>query len=159
MAEALAVIAAAALLSLAVSLTVSYYIAGRVGRRYLRVIGVAGEYVAARLARRKHSRRRKRYVVFEVAGDAVPVEALDSALRSHIRKLLGVKGLSDMGYKLVYFDEEKRRGVIRVYSDYKLHLIGVMGLVRRVNDSRIALYPIATTGTLKKAGEYLGKRP
>lgn len=155
--DSLLLLAVSASLSLAVSLAVAYYTSRRVTGRYLRLLGLAGEYVASRLARRRHYKRRKRYVVFEVAGDRVSADAVDSALRSQIRKLLGVRGLSEMGYKLVYFSEEKRRGIIRVYSDYKLHLIGVLGLVRRVDGTKIAIYPIATTGSLKKAGQYVGK--
>jgi ribonuclease P/MRP protein subunit POP5 len=155
LATTLEALALAASVSALTSLAVSYLVSRHVARLHLRVIGLAGERVAARLAKRRLARRRKRYVVFEVSGGPVAAEALDAAIRAQMKKLLGVKGLSDAGYKLVYFDPRARRGVVRVYSDYKLHVIGVLGLVRRVGDRPVLVYPIATAGSLKKAGSRL----
>ncbi|MEB3860278.1 MAG: hypothetical protein LRS43_03615 [Desulfurococcales archaeon] len=145
----------AAASSAIVSLVVSYVVSRSMGRSLLRVIGLAGDHVAARLARKRLARKRRRYIVFEAAGDHASMEGIDREIRSQIRRLLGIKGLSDMGYKLVYFDSKTGRGIIRVYSEYKLHLLGVLGLIRRIGDGSVRLYPIATTGSLKKASSYL----
>jgi ribonuclease P/MRP protein subunit POP5 len=66
-------------------------------------------------------------------------------------KLLGYKGLSETDMKLVYFNEKRSRGIVRVRRDKRYAALAVLGFVRKINNEDIMFIPIATSGSLKRA--------
>ena len=101
---------------------------------------------------------RKRYIVFEVLGqENISMNELDNEIRRSIITLLGKKGIVEVGYKLIFYDESKCKGIIRSNNRGYKFLIGVLGLVRKIRDKNILIVPISIHGTLKKAYEKIGE--
>lgn len=100
----------------------------------------------------KPPRPRRRYIVFEIASESrVECGDLERALRETIKSVYGLRGLEESGARLVYCNPATRRGVVRVRHAYRDLALSSLGLVRRVGSLKVALIPVKTTGTLKKA--------
>ncbi len=98
------------------------------------------------------SRRKKRYIVFEVLGvEPVKFEELRDAIMGTVRRVYGELGEARLRVKLIEYDEVRRRGILRVRREFKLHALAVLGLTRDFNGRRLLLVPISTTGSLKRA--------
>ena len=113
-----------------------------------------------RISRRIEAKKkiRKRYIVFEVLGQGnINMNELDNEIRKNIVALLGRKGIVEVGYKLVFYDESKRKGIIRSNNRAYKFLIGILGLVRKIGNKGILIVPISIHGTLKKAYEKIGE--
>ena len=113
-----------------------------------------------RISRRIEAKKkiRKRYIVFEVLGQGnINMNELDNEIRKNIVALLGRKGIVEVGYKLVFYDESQRKGIIRSNNRAYKFLIGILGLVRKIGNKNILIVPISIHGTLKKAYEKIGE--
>ncbi len=140
--------------SLIVATIVSYMMSRRISRLVVsRVLdGIVTFRDMKRLAREYARKPRRRYIVFEVASAGeVSMEGLERTLLDAIRVMLGNIGLVESGFKLIHYDEARKRGIIRVRHDYKFKILGILGLVREVEDSRVMIIPITVTGSLKNA--------
>jgi ribonuclease P/MRP protein subunit POP5 len=101
---------------------------------------------------RASRRRKKRYIVFEVLGvEPVKFEELRDAIMGTVRRVYGELGEARLRVKLIEYDEVRRRGILRVRREFKLHALAVLGLTRDFNGRRLLLVPISTTGSLKRA--------
>jgi ribonuclease P/MRP protein subunit POP5 len=146
-----------AVLALVVSL-VSLYLSLATYSRVRRVVRVVREALGAGTGR--PARPRRRYVVFEVvpiSGDlgSVSREGLEEALTRAYRELNGAVGLSLARPTLVHYDRSRGLGILAVKHLWKRQAILAMSLVREVNGVRVVLNPLRTTGTRRKALEYL----
>jgi len=101
---------------------------------------------------------RKRYLVFEILGcNNIDANRLDEEIRRNIISLLGKRGLIDTNYKLMLYDKDKCKGIIRANNkSYKI-LIGILGLIRQIDNDKVLIIPISIHGTLKKAYEKIGE--
>jgi len=72
-------------------------------------------------------------------------------------KYYGVGVYRKASPQIIFFDEAKGVGVIRVLHTCTKHLIATLGLTKRVGNTNCILIPLKTTGTLKKAKEYIRK--
>ncbi|WP_427970588.1 Rpp14/Pop5 family protein [Acidilobus sp.] len=98
------------------------------------------------------SRIRRRYVVFEVATVAEIQESdLRAAIENKFKDIFGLEGLTLSGLRLIMYDPKLRRGIIRVRSNYFDQLMATLGFVRSINNYRVFLYPLATSGTVRRA--------
>ncbi len=123
---------------------ITYYVIRRFSRE--QVLGYP-----VRLSRRV-SKRGKRYIVFEVLGtEPLKFEELREAVVSTVRRVYGELGEARLRIKLVEYDEARRRGILRVRREFKLHALAVLGLIRSFNGRRLLIIPISTTGSLKRA--------
>jgi len=130
--------------------------------------GVLASYIAIRFLARRRERiplglpvlglrgRRpgygRRYIVFEVLGvEPVGFDELKAAIEGAVRRAYGEAGEALLRLKLVEFDESRRRGIVRVRRDFKVHALAVLGLVRSLDGKRVLLAPLATTGSLRRA--------
>lgn len=146
-----------AVLALVVSL-VSLYLSLATYSRVRRTARVVREALSAGTGR--PARPRRRYVVFEVvpiSGDlgSVSREGLEEALTRAYGELNGAVGLSLARPTLVHYDRSRGLGILAVKHLWKRQAILAMSLVREVNGVRVVLNPLRTTGTRRKALEYL----
>jgi len=128
---------------------------GRVAetRRLLsRVLGY--RRVVERLSRVR-SKPRRRYIVFSYIGDIGDDDRgrLEEEILAKYKDIFGERGVELAKPRLIVLDPSLKCGIVRVRHTYVNHLIGVLGLVRRLGDRRVILAPTRTTGTLRKARE------
>lgn len=124
--------------------------------------GLAGGYIASlklkpgirvpELVGHAKGKTRRRYVVFEVlTSERVSFEELEAALKTVVRNVYGELGEAAMRAYLVEYNEVRRRGIVRVRSPYKDHVLAVLGLIRSAGNRGVLIAPIAVTGSLKRA--------
>ena len=104
-------------------------------------------------------RLRRRYLVFEVIAnrDSATKEEVERRLKEAFKTLFGVFELSRAGIAVKFFDKELQRGVIRFNSSYRAKLLVSIGYAQYASKGSFIVVPIRTTGTLKKAVEYVTK--
>ncbi len=111
---------------------------------------------ASRAARRLSRKPRRRYIVFEVIPASVAdAESLEETFRNVLKDLKGLTGLAEAGIKVIEYNPETGRGILRVRKGYKYLALAVLGLVRRINGERVLVLPLATTGSIKRARKLL----
>ncbi len=117
-------------------------------QRYPRVIDRLSKIIESK------KRPRKRYIVFRlISSNPISGRELDKIIRDTVKNVIGVKGLAETDYALIDYDETTGLGIIRSNNrTYKL-LIGLLGLVRSINDVKILIVPVSAHGTIKKARE------
>jgi len=105
---------------------------------------------------RKTTRARNRYIVFEaLTSDRIQLEQLNNAIIDTMRKLYGELGLATTRIRLIDYNEDRRRGIVRVRREYKMHALAILGFLREVSGKRVKLIPLTVTGTLKRAKRVL----
>ncbi len=142
------------ILSTASALLLTLYYTERVWRRRLGfILSSLRTYRDLRRVVARTSRRpRRRYIVFEVLTSGnIGQGSLEEAIKDQVRRVLGASGLVGSGVDLIQYDEARRRGILRVRSDYKYSIIGILGLVRNVDGARVLIIPLAVTGSIKRA--------
>jgi len=108
----------------------------------------------ARLATLKP--KRKRYIVFEVLYDgSLNFNDMNSLIMNSFKKLFGDYGISEFNIKLLQYDDKLKRGILRTNNVSKEAVIAGLSFIREINGKPISIYPIKTSGTLKKAREIL----
>lgn len=101
---------------------------------------------------------RKRYIVFSlVSEDKLSLESIDKAIRDTLIKYYGESIYGKASPRVILFDENTGRGILRVSHLFVDHAIATLGLVKEIEGKRCLIIPIRTTGTLRKAREYLSK--
>ncbi len=105
------------------------------------------------LSKQYSLRPKKRYIVFEVFPSGISFEKIKTSIYEVAEKVLGYKGISEARMKLIYYDEEKARGILRIRREHKYMALAVLGLIRNIDGSEVLVIPITTTGSLKRAKE------
>ncbi len=101
---------------------------------------------------------RVRYIVFEIISNCdVKEKELRRELRKALLETIGFSGLARSGATLVYYDSNRRVGIARTRESFKNSIIGVLGLIRKINDCEVLIVPLRTTGTIKSAKKYINK--
>lgn len=100
---------------------------------------------------------RKRYLIFEVLSrESIDADRVRRDLRTAIATLYGEPFVMASGFSLVFYNEEKKMGIIRTTRDSltkviaSLHIAGKEG-----TEKRIIYVPIKTVGSIKKAKEII----
>ena len=113
-----------------------------------------GEALSLKARRRKSDRRR--YLVFQVYSKAPLVfDDVRAIVLEAVSSLAGSLGLSTSEVKLLEYDPESQRGIIRFKSSERDLVMAALTFTRKYRDSPVAVYPVKTTGTLRKAREIL----
>lgn len=106
---------------------------------------------------KKQRGEKKRYIVFEIAtAERLEVDEVAKAIESTAKRLLGELGVAKARLKLVDYDPNLRRGVLRVRNEYKWHALAVLSLIRLIGEKRVFVTPLATSGSLWKARKRAG---
>lgn len=110
----------------------------------------------------KVSKPRKRYMVFEL----IPVSGELSGLgRRHVEEaienvsklLFGTLGYELMRPTLVYYDESRAVGIISFKHSWRNHILLALSLIKEVGGVKVMAVPVKTTGTRRRALEYIKK--
>lgn len=135
-----------------VLLTITIYLFRRVQRFYGSLVKLI------ELKPGKVKRPRKRYIVFAtLCENEILIDELDKALRDIFIEYYGVSIYSKASPRIVLYDVKLGRGVLRVSHICVDHAIAALGLIKDVNNKKCIIVPIRTTGTLRKAQEYMLK--
>lgn len=103
-------------------------------------------------------RERRRYVVFKINSSLkFTKREIEKALTDVVFRTIGLFGAVDSSYWLVKFYEDKQVGVIRVTNEFKDVLFACLAFLEEVNNHKVILKLIKTTGTIKKAEEIIKK--
>ncbi len=145
--------------SLVVSL-ISLYLSFRSWLRVRKVIAVVRGVLATK--RTKMLRPRKRYLIFEVvavSGDLSRVRkpGVEDALESSCRLLYGVLGYSTIKPSLIYYDESRGVGILSFRHSWRSNVFLLLSLIREIGGVKVIVIPRATTGTRRKAMDYVRK--
>lgn len=101
---------------------------------------------------------RKRYIVFSLVGeDKIPLESINEVLKKTFIKYYGESIYGKASPRIILYDENTGRGILRVANLFVDHAIATLGLIKDIDGKKCLIIPIRTTGTLKKAREYMLK--
>jgi len=107
----------------------------------------------------KKRRLRSRYVIFRVlplcSNYSISREVVEEGIVSKFKELFGLVNLRRAGVSVIYFDEGKLIGVVRVKHVFRMQLLTALGLVKELGGCGVVIVPIRTTGTLKRARKYI----
>jgi RNase P/RNase MRP subunit POP5 len=93
---------------------------------------------------------RRRYLLFNIAGERAPVErAVWEAIRDSIQTLYGSKGLSLVDPNLIEYNEATRNGIIRCTHDTERFLRASLAYIVAIQDSPTAIHVMRVSGTIK----------
>ncbi len=124
--------------------------------RVHRLLGVALKLKEPQ-ALEKIGRIRKRYIVFSVVSEGKPLtrKAIEEGIRRAFKELYGETILVRADPQIVYYEPSVKRGVIRVAHLYKDQMIALLGSIKNIDDTKVLIIPVKTTGTIKKARKIL----
>lgn len=103
-------------------------------------------------------RERKRYVIFKVISEEDKRFSKEEILRSclyAIRSFLGDKGMSDANVYLINWNENLGLGILKTTHKTKDDIVAALSLLSTINETKVSVIPLNTTGTIKKAREII----
>lgn len=97
---------------------------------------------------------RKRYLVFQViSSNSMSKEDVNKLITELIKETLGFVGLGSINAKLIQFDEANMKGILRYVHAYRELILFALGYASIKTNGKIAIIPLKSTGTLRKARE------
>ena len=91
------------------------------------------------------SREKKRYILFEIISDEkVFKDEIENSIYQKTLEFLGEEGFAKAGVNLV------KKNIIRVSLKYKDEIILILSLIRSVNNKKVMINPLKTSGVIKK---------
>jgi len=97
-------------------------------------------------------RERQRYILFKIITEEnfkFSKEDLIKSIWSSIWRYFGMKEANKIGLWLVEFDLEKKYGILRCSHKTKESLITALCLITEINNTRVILSTLKTSGTIK----------
>jgi len=107
------------------------------------------------ISKKYRLRPKKRYIVFEVFPSGLKEEDMRLSIDRVAREVIGLKGISEAKLKLIYYNEERSRGILRVRREYKYVALAILGLIRNVKNVEVLVTPLTSTGSLKRAKKFV----
>ncbi len=103
---------------------------------------------------------RKRYIVFAIITDKcdkqqINKRVLEQTIRNKFREIFGETILIKADPQVIYYDPGTCRGVLRIAHIYKKQTIAILGVIRSINNTKVLIIPLKTTGTIKRARKIL----
>jgi len=102
---------------------------------------------------RKRRKPSKRYIVIRLIGSSLTKEGLQALIKRNLTILYGKSSISKMVPQVLYMNNYTGKAAVRFYANYKWMLISALGYIKQ-EDPIIAIIPLRTTGSLKKAKSY-----
>lgn len=102
--------------------------------------------------------KRQRYLLFSFIAekkDEINEKLIINLLWNSISRYFGVNETSKTGLWLVELNTKEGWGIIRFAHTSKENLITSIGMIRFVHNTRITLYPLKISGTIKKTKKVL----
>jgi len=98
------------------------------------------------------SKERRRYILFKIITEEnlrFSKEDLIKSIWSSIWRYFGMKEANKIGLWLIEFDLESKYGIIRCSHKTKEPLITALCLITEINNKRVILSTLKTSGTIK----------
>lgn len=94
--------------------------------------------------------RGRRYLSFVISGERNYSEGeVASAVQERVLSLFGAQGLSLVEPKIIMFDDEEQRGVLRCDRDHLAEMRAALTFVTQIGDSASAMFVEKASGTLR----------
>jgi len=97
--------------------------------------------------------QRKRYVLFEVRGEAASEDELKHGLYAAAMKFFGEYGASFVQLKLIEYDAKGKTGILRCERSKIDEVLGFLALVSELNGKPARIVAKRTSGTINKLKE------
>ncbi len=101
---------------------------------------------------------KQRYILFYFIIEKdldINEQSVTNLIWKNLFRYFGVKETSKIGLWLVDLNIEQRWGILRFAHTSKEMVIASLGMIRYFGDFRISIYPIKTSGTIKKIRKIL----
>ena len=99
-------------------------------------------------------RERNRYVVFEFISDfKFEREDVTKAVWGSALEFLGDLGLSRISLKIIEWDTDRQRGVLKVNHKSTENIRAALALIKEINKIQVIFHVLGISGTLKTARE------
>ncbi len=104
---------------------------------------------------------RQRYILFKIIREEIKGTSTINkglflkVLWNRIWRYFGMKTAIKIGLWLMEFNPEKGYGIVRCSHTTKEIVISSLSLVRKINQEKIIISPIKTSGTLQNIKEYI----
>lgn len=91
------------------------------------------------------SREKKRYILFEIISEGKVFKGeIEDSIYQKTLEYLGEEEFAKAGVNLV------KENIVRVNNKYKDKMIIILSLIRKINDKKLMINPIRTSGLIKK---------
>lgn len=94
--------------------------------------------------------RGRRYLGFRILGDRnIRENEIGIAIREGVMTLYGTHGLSLADLRLIEFDEESQRGILRCDRDHLMETRAALALITHVEGCDVAVFVEKASGTIR----------
>ena len=105
--------------------------------------------------------KRQRYLLFYYILEKEKIEFNEKILINliwrSISRYFGIKETSNTGLWIVELNPMEHWGILRFVHTSKENVISSLGMIRFLKDSRFSIYPVKTSGTIKKIKKFLNE--
>lgn len=99
-------------------------------------------------------REKKRYVVYEISGmESENMFSIQNKLVTRLNEMLGIYDSATAGIQPLKYNQEIRRGLIRVNNKMVDKIKGCFPLITKLDKEEISLKSVGVSGSMKKAKE------
>lgn len=101
---------------------------------------------------------RQRYILFYYIVEKdiiIDGKSIINLIWKNLFRYFGIKETSKIGLWLIELNLEERWGILRFAHTSKEIVITSLGMIRYLQNSRLSIYPIKTSGTIKKIKKIL----
>ena len=92
----------------------------------------------------------RRYLAISLEGsDVYSEQEVSTALLNAVRELFGDYGVSGLQPRLIEFDEETSRGIVRCSRSHTREMRAVLALITEISNREAAVRVMAVSGTIK----------
>ncbi len=103
-------------------------------------------------------RERKRYIIFKVVSENDRRFSKEEILRGclyAVHSFLGDNRMGDANIYLIDWNENFGIGILKTTHKTKDEIVVALSLLSAINETKISIIPLNTTGTIKKAKEII----
>ncbi|MCK4670362.1 MAG: hypothetical protein KAT43_04095 [Nanoarchaeota archaeon] len=101
-----------------------------------------------------------RYITFKIDSnkEIKDFSNVNKAILNHISKFIGELGMAKAGPALIRnkWKPKEQAGMIKVNRRYVDHIKSSLSLIKTINNQRVIVKSIATSGMINKAGKSIG---
>jgi RNase P/RNase MRP subunit POP5 len=103
---------------------------------------------------------RRRYLALQVHSEADISKAdLSRAVSDKIHFLYGVKGATETDYRMIEYDQQLRRAIIRCNHDRLNETRAALAHITAIKDAPVAIQVVTVSGTIKTLRKRLTESP
>ncbi|MCG3217818.1 MAG: hypothetical protein KAR35_02370 [Candidatus Heimdallarchaeota archaeon] len=104
-------------------------------------------------------REKQRYLGFTILGPNKPTKReVNNEFWKEYTMLFGTIGAANSGMYLIEYDEEEKKGIVRIRHDMINNLTICCALMREINDQKSVVHRIGVSGTIKGVTKKMGEK-